>query len=87
MSQSEQINLFNPKVHFGYLPIRVLPATYEKIFLEIEPDFKNDLKYAFEKEEEIIRVDISPLKITNVADVSNEEITVYDNYNQFLWSI
>lgn len=86
MHNSEFINHFDPVKHKGYLPVRVLPGTYINRFLDLEPDLQKDLEYAFGKEGEYITI-IYQQKLTDIGDVDNDSIKIYENFNQFLWSI
>lgn len=83
-------DFYNPVRHKGELPIRVLSYNFLDWFQNISPDFKDEAiaEIAFRELYSGIQYNIVRERITNVAAINNSrQITLYENYNQFLWCI
>lgn len=84
------IDQYNPDQHVGTLPVRVLPYTYIDWFLKIYPSFIEDVKTEVQSFglQEYLTYKIEEKPIESVAELTpNKNITVFENYNQFLWNI
>lgn len=84
----KKTNYYNSE-NRGYLPVRVLNNVFAKWFIDISPDFKDDfndqvLYYDFNDK---ITIDIAKKKIQEIAKIDKKGIKIYENYNQYLWSI
>lgn len=84
----KKTNYYNRK-NRGHLPVRVLNNVFANWFIEISPDFKDDfndqvLYYEFNNK---IKIDITKKQIQNIAKIDKNGIELYENYNQYLWSI
>jgi len=83
-----KINHYSPKFR-GYLPIRVLNNNFANWFIEISPTFKmeyyDEVKYRGLNEKIII--DIRKSEIKDIAQIDKNGIKIYENFNQYLWSI
>jgi hypothetical protein len=84
-----EIDQYKPELK-GVMPVRVLSFTYVQWFIEIDPSFRE----VFEAEVDInnfknyITYRIEEKPIETVAELSNNnEIILYENYNQFLWDL
>ena len=83
-------NFYNAMTHQGNLPVRVLPYNFIDWFVNITPDFEQDAKSEIDynglKAGLAYHIDNSP--ISNIACINtNKQIELYENYNQYLWSI
>jgi hypothetical protein len=84
-----EIKHYNGTIHSGKLPIRVLNQSVLDRFQSITPNFSKDAKDEIEYHDlsEGIKYDFSENKITNVSEISENTITLYENFNQYLWCI
>ncbi len=86
----KQYDFYDPMIHKGNLPIRVLPFNFLDWFENITPDFKEEVKgeIDFNGLQAGIQYHINRTKITEVACInSSKQIELYENFNQYLWCI
>lgn len=86
----KEFDFYNPAVHKGELPVRVLSHNWINWFENITPNFKEEAKGEIDfrnlKAGLIYHFDKS--QITECAYINpNHQIELYENYNQFLWCI
>jgi len=83
-------NHYNPQIHKGYLPVRVLAHNFAEWFFNISPDFKSEFDFEVISNNliERITINIKKLSINEVAFIDTKTgITLHENFNQFLWSL
>jgi hypothetical protein len=86
----ETFDFYNPKIHKGNLPVRVLPYNFIDWFENVTPNFKEETKAEIDynglKAGLIYHINNSP--ITEIACINGDrKIELNENYNQYLWSI
>lgn len=85
----KKYNFYNPSIHRGIFPIRVLTNNIIDWFENQVPNFLNELKYEVENNnlKRGISYHITETKIENISFIdSDRNIHLFENYNQFLWS-
>ena len=83
-------NTYNPLTHRGYLPVRVLQYNVIDWLEKVAPDFLDDVKHEVENNglNPGIKYHIEKSQITSSAYIDlNKGIHLYENYNQFLWTL
>lgn len=83
-------DFYNPMMHTGDLPVRVLAFNFLDWFENITPDFKEEAQneITFNGLKKDIQYHINRTKITEVACISpSKHIELYENFNQYLWCI
>lgn len=81
---------YNPLTHEGLLPIRVLPYNVIDWLEKVTPDFLDIVKYEIENNglKPGIKYHIEKSRINTSAYIDDGKyIHLYENYNQFLWTL
>ena len=87
---SNLINRYNPHTHEGLLPVRVLSYNVIDWFENISPDFLEMAKCEIDIDglQNAIGYSILEAPIKEVPHIdTNHKIQIYENFNQYLWSI
>lgn len=85
-----EINRYNPNTHEGHLPVRVLSFNVVDWFENVSPGFLEMAKYEIGPNGLdpgiAYHIDDEPIREVSQIDVKRK-IHVYENFNQYLWSI
>ena len=86
----EEFDFYNPAIHKGELPVRVLPYNFLDWFENITPNFKEEAKNEidFNGLKAGISYHINRSHIIECACINaDRRIELYENFNQYLWCI
>lgn len=85
-----RFDFYDPGIHEGELPVRVLEQNIIFWFEKITPDFISDVKFEVETNslDPAIQYHVDPNPITEIANISpDRRIHIYENFNEFLWTV
>ena len=90
MKKTKYFNHYNPEIHRGCLPIRVLDRNLLHELHTFDPGLLEEIKYECEQHglNKLIKMNIDREPIEEIALINHEkQIELFQNYNQFLWSL
>ena len=86
----KQYDFYNPETHHGFLPVRVLQHNIIDWFENVAPDIMEEMigETTYHGMQRAITYKIAREPIDIACEITpQKQIVMYENYNQFLWSI